>query len=416
MSRCTNYLNLLFGTLLFACLSLSTVGQSRLRALFEKNLPGSAFRGLWWSAGINSSWIFTAKLTADNRLLIYEANTNGEWPLLRISDWWKKQSSTTELKTIGWSSREGKDLQTLDANLQVSSGGTYAVTFAAASWHRPLGDSAPNHETIMTVVDLAQWKVSASIRAAELGFDSLYAERVLDNQILLEGHRRGTPSSIEQYLLVSLVDLRPDSNCSVELPEATQQESGADIQKPIVGQDGDCSQILRASGTTSLEDVNKLIQTGAGSAPGELSHLSRLEDSTLLHGGDGDWYSLDSAHSELAIWTPQGAQKIHRQSGTLLCENQKVIGPAWICGCSIVGESNGRLLTYCLTEHDNFWGSQVWLKQWLSVFDSTDLSEIGFITMSHRNEQTEEAIATIEGHTYVATVALGEKLTVYEIP
>ena len=128
------------------------------------------------------------------------------------------------------------------------------------------------------------------------------------------------------------------------------------------------------------------------------------------------WYGVDSVHSELSIFDADGRTLQTKVIPHLLCASQPVQGPSWECSCSIEGVSEVKhvLLAYCLTEHDNFFGSQSWLKQWLSVFRSEDFSEIGFVGLSSQKE-TRSTIAAVDGRAYVLAVELGETLRVYAI-
>jgi hypothetical protein len=81
-----------------------------------------------------------------------------------------------------------------------------------------------------------------------------------------------------------------------------------------------------------------------------------------------------------------------------------------------LADNDDDLLAHCITKHDNFFGWQVWLRQWLSVFRSDDLSELALIRLSSRNEETKAVIASMDGHSYVLAVSLGDTLRVYKLP
>jgi hypothetical protein len=79
---------------------------------------------------------------------------------------------------------------------------------------------------------------------------------------------------------------------------------------------------------------------------------------------------------------------------------------SFVCRCH-------ALLAYCRRQHGDYDG--VLQRQWLSVFRSDDLSDVGFINLGN-SLGVLQAIGSGEGHTYVLTLEHGETLRVYAIP
>ncbi len=100
----------------------------------------------------------------------------------------------------------------------------------------------------------------------------------------------------------------------------------------------------------------------------------------------------------------------------LLCDIPKNPDGALSCSCRIEGLSEEQhiLLAYCRSQRDQFVGSK-WVKQWLSVFRSDDLSEVGSANLSSQKD-TIETIATVDGRAYALAVELGETLRVFAVP
>jgi len=411
----------------FTTLPSGAFAQAQLTNLREINLPVPSFRGIWWGVG-QSRWFFSVQLTPDHDLLVYEPNSNGKWPLIRVRKWWTKDPVSETLSVPGWSAKDGKDLESLNTDLLITPDGRYALTFAAAQWRGSQpgaalgapasGGSARRPDALINVVDLSRWEIVGGLHTAAIGLGSASGERILNpNVLVLKGLDWDMAKATYHYKVISVPALDPGPGCTTELPRVSAKELKRTEQERLKRDETVCTDVLKASGLGSMGDLEAFIQTGRGRAPAALSDLSRLGNS-LLQSPSGDWYGLDSNHSALTNFDARGEPQKKGDSSHLLCANQPVQGPAWDCSCGIVGLSEGRpvLLAACLTQRDGLFTGRVWLRQWLAVFHADDLSEIGSVRLANKDAETKEAIATVDGHTYVLAVILGKVLTVYAVP
>jgi len=415
-------LGVFLAALFFGPASESLSAQSQLPTLQEIKLPVPMLRGMWWSAPLQSRWYFSILLTPDHALLVYEPNINGKWPLVKVSQWWTKTPESKVLSIPGWSGKDGKNLEALNTDLQMTQDGRYAVAFAIAEWRNSAEKPARKPDAIVTVIDLDQWQIVGSLHVADLALGSPHGERILrDDFLALKGSDWEPSRTVEHYKLFSLPALAPGPGCDIEEPHLSAEEQKKKDDKESRQRDENdaaCAEVLTASASASAEDLDALVTTGRRPPPKDLQQSSYLLRNSLFGSPQGDWYSVDSIHSELARWNSNGLAQVKRPSPNLLCEKQPVEDPAWVCSCNIAGLAKDQniLLASCLTQHDNLLGWQVWLKQWLSVFRADDLSEIGFMRLSGKNEETKELIATAHGRTYVLAVSVGDTLRVYEVP
>lgn len=392
----------------------SALGQARIPVLKKLKLPVPYFRGIWWTAQEQSRWLFSIRMTPRHDLLVYEPDKNGRWPLVRVGGWWTEKPESAVLNIPGWSGKDAKNLEALDTDLQITPTGHYAVAFAKARWNQSAEGAAREPDDIITVVDLKRWQIVASTNAANFDLGGTGDAQVLDDEhLLLSGTTSGREKSILSFLVVSLPTLSPGVHCTTEVPQLTQ--SGTKPTEGAVPKDRAdvCRTVLTVSGAKSIPDLQALAATGRPPLPQTIPARSV----SMVPSDAGNWYGVDSVHSELIALNSQGAVLRRQSSRSLLCENQPVKGPAWICECNTVGvsEKENVLLTRCITKHDNFFGLQVWLKQWVSVFRANDLSEIGLIALPGQNE-TQAEIAAVDGRTFVLAISLGQNVNVYQIP
>jgi len=423
-----------YGILLAAVIVCSTslaAAQVQLATLREIKLPVPMFRGIWWSGPGQSHWYFSIKVAPDHSLLVFDPDKNGKWPLVRVRNWWTDKPTSEVLHVPGWSSPDAKNLERLNTGLQITPDGQYAVTFADAVWKgspsetsvdksTPKGIVSHKPDTIITLIDLEKWQIVGSVHSASLQADEVEDRRILSNGWLAltwidSEFSRKTATLAHRYGLVSLPNLRPGPACTKEDASGTAEEVRKNAEALSARNDAACAQVLEASGMDSMRDLASRVSSRSG--PPTMTFDASLLGNSLFESSSSVWYGVDSVHSQLSIFGADGRKQQMKAAPHLLCESQPVQGPAWDCGCSVEGVSEVKhvLLTYCLTQHDNFFGSQSWLKQWLSVFRSDDLSEVGAIRLSSEKE-THSTIAAVGGRAYVLAVELGETLRVYAIP
>ena len=115
--------------------------------------------------------LFSMRVTPDQSLLALDSDSSGQWPLVRIRKWWTDTPVTEVLSVPGWSSADAQHLDSIHVDVGITPNGRYAVAFAGANWmeksafllHAPGGYVARKPDTIISVIDLHQWKVMNSI-------------------------------------------------------------------------------------------------------------------------------------------------------------------------------------------------------------------------------------------------------------
>lgn len=391
------------------------LGQAKIPVQKKLKLPVPYFRGIWWSAHEQSRWLFSIQMTSQHELLVFEPDKNGRWPLVRVSRWWTEKPESAVLNIPGWSGKDAKHLESLNTDLQITPNGDYAIALGEARWDKPEEGAAREHDDIVTVVDLKRWQIVASTHAASFDLGTSAGTQVLDNEhLLFAGTRSDSAKSILSYLVVSLPTLSPVAHCTIQVPHLTASEMNRNApERQKENNDDVCRNILTMSAAKSISELQTFAATGRRPLPQTIVARSV----SIVPSAAGNWYGVDPIHSELIALNSQGEMLRRQHSRNLLCENQPVKGPAWICDCNIVGvsEKENVLLTYCVTKHDNLFGLQVWLKQWLSVFRANDLSEIGLIALPGQKE-TQAAIAAVNGRTFVLAISLGASVNVYQVP
>jgi hypothetical protein len=415
----TRVVGLLLAVLLANCAPFPLFAQTDLEILEEVKLPVPLFRGIWWSASIQSRWFFSIQVTPNKELLVFEPDKNGKWPLVKVAQWWSKDSQSRILTIPGWSAKDDESLENLGTDLKITPDGKYAVALAFAEWHKSSSAGIREPDTIVTVIDLSHWQIVASLHTSELHLGRVSGCWILHNGLMaLTSIQWDSSQSTKSYVVVSLPALSPGPRCKTQVTNLLSNDLKKDETDLRKRNDEACADMLGKSGATSVEELEALTTTGRKPVPETLTGLEGMSYPSQFVSRVGNWYGLDSVHSELSFWEPDGKSLRKRNSPHLLCEGQPVQGPSWICDCDIVGLSDNDhdLLAHCITKHDNFLGSQVWLRQWLSVFRADDLSELALIRLSSRTEETKAVIASMDGDSYVLAVSLGDTLRVYKVP
>jgi len=349
-------------------------------------------------------------------LLVFEPDKNGKWPLVKVTNWLAKDSQSTTLAVPGWSGKDDENLERLWTNLQIAPDGKYAVTFAVAEWRKSSPGTTRGPDAIVSVIDLSRWQIVASRHTSELGFGLIGGSWITNKSaMVLMSDQSSSSEWLTSYTLVSLPTLSPGLRCTTHLPALPPSELQKDAPNRRKRHNEACADILEQSWLSSVEELESLTTTGRKAVPEALKG-SAYRSQFVSESGVS--YGLDSVNSELSVWKPDGESPRKQKSPHLLCEGQPVQGPSWICDCDIVdlARNGENLLAHCITKHDNFFGWQVWLRQWLSVFRADDLSEIELIRLSSRNEETKAVLASSDGQTYVLAISLGDTLRVFKVP
>jgi hypothetical protein len=472
---------LLLAAALSSCMPVCASAQTQLEPMHEIKLPvpssSGKFGGSFLIPGTPAKEMFSIQVAPDQSLLVFDPNANGEWPLVRVKNWWTQQPVNEMLNIPSWTAADSKYTGDMNVELQITPDGHYAVAFASAYWDGPLflrrGYVAPKPDTLITIIDLQRWQIVGSTHTMKTENADFRGARILNNNwMALQG--LDTEPSSHQYehlydrrnLLLSIPDLKPGPACISKrpgtnplpgpgAPAAARRRTAETLNRQ---NDEACADVLKVSEVESVKQLESLIYKGHGLEPRVLFLQSLgIKDETELEGDkhpfpdDADqknelmyydhwtwpsyhmysisppfqstsqlwyglhfWYGEGSDHSDVSIFDA-GGRKLKEQSlPHLLCHGQKERGA---CGCHIedVSEEQHVLLAYCRIQRGDFDGG--FLKQWLSVIRADDLTEVASISLSKdRGRNTSEAIAVRDGHAYILAVALGAILRVYAVP
>jgi len=101
IKRCSTLVILVFCTFLHLW-----AGEMQFKMVRQINLQQTAPHGSYGTGfllvGTPAQNLFSTRLASDQSLLILNPDTSGEWPLVRVRDWWTDAPSTEALKVPGW--------------------------------------------------------------------------------------------------------------------------------------------------------------------------------------------------------------------------------------------------------------------------------------------------------------------------
>jgi len=394
---------------------------------------------------------------------------SGNWPLVRVRKWWTENPVSEVLKISGWVAADKKNLAEIYVDVQVTPDGRYAVVFSGALWrdksdfllHAPKGYIQRPSDTIITVIDLDRWQVVTSIHTATLGDIQIRDARVVNDRWIAfdDSHLGQSPSEYGAYpisnALISIPDLKPGPKCVSQRVSHIWQRPPDSVAESLRKQnDQACREVLEATGRDSAKALETLIQRGSDVEPGTMKiHIldavaSGLPGEVNLWTAEGHeedffrywgeypynenyaenpplesssrlWYGLYGSQErqfyELVRYDAEGEKQKSQTARHLMCGDPSLDSPKSACGCRVinVSEEDHALLAYCRRQHSDYDG--MFQRQWLSIFRSDDLSEVGFIDLP-KNGEMWGAIGSGNGHTYILTVEHGDILRVYAVP
>jgi hypothetical protein len=458
--------------------TMGAYGQTGLKLLREIHLPTRSSRGSFVHFPIPDMAArdhFAMRIAPDQSILVFDSDTSGRWPLVRVRRWWTDNPINDVLDVPGWGVADAKYMDGIYVDVQVTPDGCYAIAFSKARWkdkssfllHAPKGYVARKPDTIISVIDLKRWEVLKSIHTADMGNVDVRNARVISDRWMAFDSIPGAPPSghgVYAYLdqLISITDLTSGPSCvSQRFSHLWQIAPNALVQSTRIQNDTACGEVLSATHVESTDSLETLIQRDSGVEPrvmklrdvswkddylaGE-SHLSRSEEVRLwdaerqadeffrswgeypyndfywqnppFESSAHVWYGLyphDLDLYELDRYDSAGKLQRTEVGGQLLCGDPSLGHEKSACGCRVIDVSEERdaLLTYCRQQRGDFEGMVQ--QQWLAVFRSGDLSGVGLINLPKTSE-TLQAIASGNGHAYVVTLEFGEMLRVYEVP
>lgn len=414
---------------------------------------------------------FAMRVAPDQSILVFDSDTNGRWPLIRVRRWWTDNPANEVLDVPGWSSVDAKYMNGIYVDVQVTPDGRYAVAFSKALWkdrssfllHVPKGYVGRKPDTIITVIALERWQVLSSIHTVDIGDVEVRDVRVVSNKwMAFDGDTgaRFSEHSVYSDQLISIPDLKPGPSCTYGSfsPHIGRAVPDALVQSTRAENDAACRAVLSAVQIRSTEALEALIQRDSEVEPkavklrdvswrddlaGEpaLSEQEKLwyadgeADAFFRHWGEYPYYDLywqnppfeSSLHRwyglyphdrdayDLERYDAQGKMQRAQTADHLLCGDASLGHTKSACGCRVIDVSEKRdaLLAYCRQQRGDFAGMVQ--QEWLAVFRSDDLSGVGLVRLLEKGE-TLEAIASGDGHAYVVTLESGETLRAYAVP
>jgi hypothetical protein len=403
---------------------------------------------------------FSMRVAPDQSLLVLDSDTSGNWPLVRTRKWWTDNPASEVLSVPGWKADDAKHMASILVDLQITPDGRYAVAFAGAVWrrksdfifHAPRGYVARKPDTIITVIDLNQWKIVSSVHTTGLADGELRGVRVVsDKWIVLDFDLGDSPLRILLYRyvtkLIAVPELHPGPECVSDRqfrppPPPSLALGASDAEKLRRQNDTACEAVLQTVGVGSVDVLEILIDRGQDVPPLAVERrsdgLERTEDDYFRFWGEypyylltaenppfesssHQWYglynSLERGFYDLEIFGAEGQKRRSQTVRNLMCGDPSLEQQGSACGCRVVDVSEGNhdLLAYCRTQRGDYDGMV--RREWLAVLHSDDFPGPGFISLpSKYRHETLEKIARADGHSYVVTLELGEMLRVYAIP
>lgn len=452
--------------------------QASIKPLREIRLPTPSSRGSYARfpiPGLSARDHFSMHVAPDQSILVFDSDTSGKWPLVRVKQWWTDHPVSEVLTIPGWSDADAKYMDGIHVDVQVSPDGRYAVTFGEAVWkdktsfllHVPHGYVGRDPDTIISVIDLQRWALLKTIHTSSIGKFYVRDARVLSNGwIGLDNSTDEPPSNhgVYRYVnrLLSLPELAPGPECSVQRFSHIWRPAPASLMESVRTQnDAACQDVLRSTGISSSAELDAQIQKASDVEPTTMKLLdvrwreylhqgsrSSGSDEEKIWDADGEsdqffrhwgeyplddlymqnppfesslrlWYGLYSTQNhglyELARYDGKGEKQAGRIADHLLCGDASVGNPKSACGCRVVdlSEEGHALLSYCRQQHGDFTGYVQ--RQWLSVFRPDDLSAVELIELPKGGEVF-QTLGSGDGHTYVLTLEFGETLRIYPVP
>lgn len=398
------------------------------------------------------------RVAPDQSLLVLDSDTSGNWPLIRVRKWWTDTPVNEVLSVPGWAAADAKHMAQIKVDLQITPDGRYAIAFAGAVWmgksdfifHAPIGYVARKPDTIITVIDLNQWKIVSSVHTMGITNGQLRGVRVVsDKWIVLDFELGDSPLRILLYRyvtkLITIPELHFGSECTSDRPfrgspSLSLKEEDAEPAKRH--NDEVCQDILQTVGVGSVDDLEIRIDRGQDIQPvgvqqrshdlidteddyfrfwGEYPYYLLYSENPPFESSSHLWYGLYDSQErgfyDLEIFDAEGKKQKAKTFRNLLCGDPSLEQRGSACGCRVVdvSEENHDLLAYCRTQRGDFDGMV--RREWLAVVHSDDSSGAGFISLSNKyHHETLEEIAHGDSQPYVVTLELGETLRVYAIP
>lgn len=455
--------------------------QTEIPALHEIRLPIPASRGSFGggflAGSVPSYERFAVRLLPDQRLLVMNPNSTGQWSLTRVGKWWTDSPELESLVVPGWNAANVHREMDITTGMLVTPDGAYAAVVSGVeevkdAKHIPIAPSqsiAGKPDTLVVLVDMKGWRVIGGFHTATLGnFDFRRAQVAGGRWVALEGYipigekyHRVPSKRVNQ--LISIPDLAAGPRCffvtseSLIVADAVKEAAELGLSRE---NNTRCGELLNATGLTSLYRFESLMYLGTEPAPetyephpqhrrgllvgrfstgaGSIDERNFNQDAMIgrerrftpdndylqhdnppFQSHAGFWYELQHQRGtartyHLAKYDHAGATLSMKPTTLLDREGCAQWGH---CDCRVedVREDANGLLAHCRGYTADSWNIAHWKAQWITVFRATDLSEMGDIPLS-RDHLTKQVLATIEGKSYVLVVEQGETLRIHQVP
>ena len=441
--------------------SICAVAQTELKPMREIHLPVPSSRGSYsplFTMDMTSNQHLSMRVAPDQSLLVLDSDTSGNWPLVRLRKWWTDTPVNEVLSVPGWAAADAKHMDRIKVDLQITPDGRYAIAFAGAVWieksdfifHAPRGYVARKPDTIITVIDLNQWKIVSSVHSMGMADGQLRGVRVVsDKWIVLDFELGGSPLRILLYRfvtrLVTVPDLHSGPECVSDRPFRGAPSLALEPKRAAPAErnnDVACRDLLQATGTTSVDALEILADRGQDVLPaavlqrswglketeddyfrfwGEYPYYLLTAENPPFESSSHQWYGLYNSQErglyDLEISDAEGRKQKSQTIRNLICGDPSLEQRDSACGCRVVdvSEESHDLLAYCRTQRGDYDGMV--RREWLAVLHTDNFPGAGFISLSKKyRHETLEEIARADGRSYVVTLEVGETLRVYAIP
>jgi hypothetical protein len=449
------------------------LAQSQVPVLQEIRLPVPASRGSFGGGflipSVPAQKRFAVRLLPDQRLLVMNPNGTGQWSLTRIGKWWTESPEMESLVVPGWTSANVHREGGIETTVLVTPDGRYGVVVSGIDEVKnagqiPFGPNSPiagKPDTLITLVDLAHWQVVGGFHTATLGIALFKRAHIAAGKwIALQGYLPSTDKNSRRpgwlHQLISIPELTVGPSCiTTEAWTITSSKGNRDAAEGELAKQNNafCGDLLSASGLKSLHRFEALMYLGTdpppdtyqphkefprkfsnGTGPIDERNFNFREmvgrtvgltpdDDHLYHDNppfespESYWYEFQHQQGtrvyQLAKYDRSGATLSVVPTTLLAREGCQ----RWYrCDCRVesVREESDSLLAYCYGFTLGFAEVEDPKAQWLTMFRTRNLSEIGDIRMS-KDRKTKQALATANGGPYVLVVEQGEILRVYRV-
>jgi hypothetical protein len=303
--------------------------------------------------------LFGVTTSPSGEILSFIAKNSGEWELYRVRNWLSKSPIEEKLFLPGYFSKsDAKDLETLSADVYVTSDGRYAICVGHAWWNKRVAGRSVGHsrsDSVITVIDLSMFRIMSTTRTAALGlleFQGVTLDR--HDKVLLNSE-----DNPREHLFIQLnvPSLTPGPKCGYRMMEDAPGKEHSEIINEI-----ECREALKSA---SLDQY--------------LQETSALPSS-----------------AQIFRYCENNSAKFCKTGGGKFTTDGKF---------GVAEASEG---------HDNIFGSWVITSKKYIVFSTTRLADITEITVEP-NEDLRSASASLLGRDYLILIRDGTQFRIYEL-